>query len=217
MEEASDDEVGHLLDRWRQGTRDDAGWFRVLRVPMRRAAWRGIQYMTGHPPSDVDVDEALYEAFTEFIRRDPNTVTSPVGLARAIAFRRGQDLGRSLNKDREFLDSDEINTEDDSSPDRPRVIFQGSVPGPEDVVLAAEDEEEKEEVLGIARECLEQLPVGQAEVVRATILGQQNISDWAHDQGKSYQAADQQRNRALSALRRCIAEKRQEKGGDHVV
>lgn len=207
MRDASEDEVKHLLDRWKRGDRDDSAWYRLLCGPMRRAAWRGIQRMIGRPPNDDDVGEVVHEAFIEFLGCGPRNVRSPVGLAARIAFRRGQDFGRKLNRRLEFPDSDAVVAESERDPP----------PGPEDEFLEAERAAERERMRTWALECMSGLTAGQAEVVRATILGQQNISDWAHEKGKKYQAADQQRKRALMTLLRCVKAKLETEGGDHVV
>jgi DNA-directed RNA polymerase specialized sigma24 family protein len=217
MGTTSEGEVGHLLDRWKQGDRDDGGWYRTLRGPMRRAAWRGIQRMTGRRPPDEDVDEVLHDAFLEFLDRDPSEITSPIGLAKSIAYRRGQDRGRRLNRSREFPDSESIEAESDQRQGRVIPVMQDPLPGPEDALLEAERADEQERLLKLTLECLDGLPPGQAEVVRATILRQKNMSDWAHEKGKSYTAADEQRKRALQALQRCVEARMGEEGGDHVV
>lgn len=203
MTDLSEDEVGLLLERWREGDRDDYAWFALLREPMRRAARAGIQRMTGKPPDLRDVDDALAKAFWEFLEKDSKRIHSPLGLAVRIAFRRGQDMGRSINHRKEFPGSDQ-----------PEIMnATGPALDPEEEVVEAE---EKERVLRLARDCLRELSEGQVEVIKATVLGQQNLSDWANETGKSYQAADQQRNRALKALRRCVQSKLDKEGGGHV-
>jgi hypothetical protein len=144
MEAVSEDVAGHLLDRWRGGDQDETGWFRLLRAPMTRAAWGGIQRMTGHPPNDDDVGEVVYKAFREFVALDPTGITSPVGLACRIAFRRGQDMGRALNRRREFPDSDAVAVERDRDPP----------PTPEDQVLEAERAAGRERMQAFALEAV---------------------------------------------------------------
>ena len=214
MYTASEDDGNDLLDRWRRGDRDDSAWFRLLRRPMTVAAGRGIRRMTGRPANDGDVGEAVYKAFQEFIDCDPDNVTTPVGLAVQIAYRRGQDVGRALNQIREFPDSElGVRLERD-----PRISLTSDRPRhPEDELLKAEQAMERERLAELALGCVEQLLAGQRDVVRATILGDMSLSDWANEGGKSYQAADQQRKRALAALMKCVKGNAWRGGGDHVV
>lgn len=202
MADASDDQAQLLLKRWQAGDRDDYAWFELLREPMRRMARAGIQRMTGKSADPRDSDEILIVAFHEFLKKDPSKIRRPIGLAARIAFRRGQDRGREINREGEFPDSD-----------HPQVMsaIAPAAETEEEVIEA----EEREWLLRLARDCLPELPEGQADVIKATIFGNQTLSDWARDAGKRYQAADQQRNRALKALRKCVESKRDSKGGGH--
>lgn len=74
MRDASDEAVGQLLDRWKRGDRDVSAWNRLLRGPMRRGAWRGIQRMTGQPPNEGD-DVAMAEASSEMERNGMRSTT----------------------------------------------------------------------------------------------------------------------------------------------
>jgi DNA-directed RNA polymerase specialized sigma24 family protein len=208
MGDVPEDAVGRLHDRWRRGDRDDRAWFEVLRGPMTRAASAAIRRMTGHRPDARDVDEAVFTAFKEFLELDSEAISEPVGLAATISYRRGQDAGRRHNRNREFPNTDEVMAESD---DRTAL-------DPEAEVLEAERAAEREHVYQLAMECIGDLPQGQAEVVKATILEERDLSDWAHENGKSYQAAHKQRTKALEALRVCVKSKQDErgKGGDDV-
>jgi DNA-directed RNA polymerase specialized sigma24 family protein len=193
------DEPDCLLDRWQGGERDDRALFLVLRDPMRRAAAGGIRRMTGARANADDVDDAVFTAFTELIRQDPATIGSLVGLASQVAWRRGQDLGRRLNRARELPDTDAVAAGADD--DR-------TASDPEEQVLEAERFAEREHIFRLAMECVAQLPAGQAEVVEATVLRSQELTAWAEAQGKSYQAAHKQRAKALRALIRCVTARR---------
>jgi DNA-directed RNA polymerase specialized sigma24 family protein len=208
MGEMPDDELDWLHDRWRRGDRDDRALFVELRGPMRRSAGAAIRRMTGYRPNPDDVDDAVVTAFRELLARDPQEIKTLVGLAARIALRRGQDVGRRLNRAREFPDTEVVEAEAD---DR-------TAADPEDEVLAAERAAERERIYVLAVECFAGLRPGQAEVVEATVLRGQGLADWAQQQGKSYQAAHKQRNKALDALLRCVNAKRRDlrEGGDHV-
>lgn len=206
MANGSDDEIERLHDQWRAGKLDDLAWFKALRDPITRGARAGIHRMTGATPQTADVDDAVFRAFEEFFRSDPNQIRKPLGLARRIAFRRGQDVGRRLNRIREFESDEE---------DALAGVPDPMATDPEDEVMAVERAAHLVVLTKVGLECLEQLPPGQAEVVRATVMGDQELSDWANEKGKSYQAADQQRDRALAALVRCVESKLdgRERGG----
>jgi RNA polymerase sigma factor (sigma-70 family) len=208
MGEMPEDPVAQLLDRWRRGDRDDRAWLIALRRPMTRAAWAAIQRVTGGRPRAEDVEEAVFTAFKEFLERDPNRTEKPIGLAVTIATRRGLDVGRKLNRHREFPNTEIVTAE---GHDRTAL-------NPEDEVVEAERAEEREKLYRIAFECLKRLSPGQAEVIKATILQDQNLSDWANEQGKSYQAAHKQRTKALTALLGCVTSRLDEHGmgGDQV-
>jgi DNA-directed RNA polymerase specialized sigma24 family protein len=193
------DEPDCILDRWRAGERDDRALFLALRGPMRRAAAGGIRRMTGASANAEDVDEAVVVAFTELVRQDPDGIANLVGLGSRMAWRRGQDLGRRLNRAREWPDSDAV-----------EAVVGGdrTAPDPEEEVLEAERHAERERIFGLAMACVEGLPPGQAEVIEATVLRSQALTAWADEQGKSYQAAHKQRAKALQALIRCVNRKR---------
>jgi DNA-directed RNA polymerase specialized sigma24 family protein len=203
-----EDEIDDAHDRWRRGDRDERALYVALRAPMRRAAGGAIRRMTGARARPDDVDDAVYAAFQELLARDPTEIRTLVGLAATIARRRGQDVGRRLNRAREFPDTDavEAGAED-------RTAFD-----PEEEVLEVEQAAERERIYAMAVACIEGLRSGQAEVVEATVLRGQQLAEWAHQQGKSYQAAHKQRSKALDALLRCVRSKQHDlrKGGDHV-
>jgi DNA-directed RNA polymerase specialized sigma24 family protein len=156
--------------------------------------------MTGSRPTSEDVEEAVFTAFKEFLERDPKQVENPIGLAVTIASRRGLDVGRRLNRHLEFPDTDAVTAE---GHDRTAL-------DPEDELIEAERAAERERLYQLAVECIEELPRGQAEVVKATLLREQELSDWANNQGKSYQAAHKQRTKALESLLRCVESKQDE-------
>jgi len=198
MGEVPDDEVRRLHDLWRRGDRDDRAWLGVLREPMTRAARAAIRRISASRPTSEDVEEAVFAAFKEFLERDPKQVENPIGLAVTISSRRGLDIGRRLNRHLEFPDTDVVAAE---GHDRTAL-------DPEDELIEAERAAERERLYRFAVECIKELPRGQAEVVKATLLREQELSDWAHEQGKSYQAAHKQRTKALESLLRCVESKR---------
>jgi DNA-directed RNA polymerase specialized sigma24 family protein len=207
MGEMPDDELDWLHDRWRRGDRDDRALFVELRGPMRRAANAGIRRMTSSRPNAEDVDEAVLVAFRELLGRDPHEIHTLVGLAARMALRRGQDIGRRLNRRRELPDIDAIGAD---AHDRAAL-------DPEDELLEAERAADRELLYRLALECVAALVPGQAEVVEATVLRGQELADWAKQKRKSYQAAHKQRSKALHALLRCVNAKRHDlrEGGGH--
>jgi hypothetical protein len=95
MEHTETDLEG-LLEDWRGGRADGADLYPALRQAMYQAARQGIGVITSSDPDPHDVEDAVYRAFRELERQDPANVVSLVGLARKIAYRRGQDAGRNV-------------------------------------------------------------------------------------------------------------------------
>lgn len=93
-----------LLDDWRGGRAQTADLYAALRSPMYRAARQGVVSITSQRPDPQDVEDAVFTAFKELEQKDPTTVTSIVGLARRIAYRRGQDRGRAAVRRREQIE-----------------------------------------------------------------------------------------------------------------
>src|SRR5690349_20036603 len=133
------DEPDCLLDRWQGGERDDRALFAALREPMRRAAAGGIRRMTGERANAEDVDDAVYLAFTELTRRDPAGITPLDGLAARMAWRRGQDIGRRINRAREHPDSELVEAGAAMGTGHgPLLSAASSAPDPEEELLDAE-------------------------------------------------------------------------------
>lgn len=187
----TDDE--DLLGAWRRGSADRGDLYRTVRTPMYQRARQGIGSITSSDPHPQDVEDAVYNAFLELERRDPAEVVSIVGLAKMIAYRRGQDIGRKIIRVREqisVLMTDRAVTAE--------LEFR------DDEVLAAA---EQEVLLGHALDCMGGLTEEQRDIVRATVMARESLSDWALRAGKTHQAASRQRARALESLRRCIESK----------
>jgi DNA-directed RNA polymerase specialized sigma24 family protein len=183
-----------LLEDWRGGRADGADLYRALRDAMYQAARQGIGMITSSDPDPHDVEDAVYSAFRELERQDPANVVSLVGLAKKIAYRRGQDGGRRVVRSREQMG--------DMLADR---AVKAEVQFRDDDVRAAADQEV---LAGHALGCLEALTVEQRDIVRATLMDRESLSNWALRAGKTHQAASRQRSRALESLRRCIEVKR---------
>jgi DNA-directed RNA polymerase specialized sigma24 family protein len=183
-----------LLEDWRGGRADGADLYPTLRQAMYQAARQGIGMVTSSDPDPHDVEDAVYRAFRELERQDPAKVVSLVGLARKIAYRRGQDAGRNVVRSREQIR--------DTLADRALMAEVGFC---DDEVRAAADQEV---LAGDALGCLESLTDEQRDVVRETLMGRESLSNWALRTGKTHQAASRQRGRALESLRRCIELKR---------
>lgn len=183
-----------LLLQWRQGQLDALVLYAAVRGPMYQSARRGISSITSSDPDPHDVEEAVHDAFLQLQDKDPADVSTVIGLARMIALRRGQDIGRRVVHEREEI--------------------QGLLANPlalaiaefrdQDVYAAEEDER----MLAMAMGCVERLTVEQRNLVVRTIMEQEQLSDWALRKGTSHQAASRQRTRAIEAIKRCIASKR---------
>lgn len=92
-----------LLGAWRRGRAERRDLYLAVRAPMHQAARQGIGSITASKPDPQDVEDAVCKAFLELERKDPATVVSVVGLARKIAYRRGQDTGREIIRLREEM------------------------------------------------------------------------------------------------------------------
>jgi DNA-directed RNA polymerase specialized sigma24 family protein len=190
-------ELDELVERWQTGYGDVRSLYESLREGMHQTARRGIQRVIARPPDEHRVSDVVYTAFVELLRGDPAAMTSPVGLAKTIAYRRGIDEGRRILRERQrisSLDALEVAT---TMPDKPGI-------------LAAAEEEALHQLVAT---CMEFLTTDQRAVVRATVMGSQTLSDWALTVGTSHQAVSRQRSRALDALRRCVRRQRTAAGG----
>jgi DNA-directed RNA polymerase specialized sigma24 family protein len=190
-------ELDELVERWQTGYGDVRSLYESLREGMHQNARRGIQRVIAKPPDEHRVSDVVYTAFVELLRGDPAAMISPVGLAKTIAYRRGIDEGRKILRERQrisSLDALEIAT---------------TLPDKREILAAAEEEALHQ----LVARCLEFLTVDQRAVVRATVMGNQTLSDWALTAGTSHQAVSRQRSRALDALRRCVKRQRAAAGG----
>lgn len=192
MDESGTDAEGLLL-RWRQGRLDASALYIAVRDPMRQAARSGIRSIISSDPDPQDVEDAVYDAFVELSAKDSASVSSVIGLARMIARRRGQDIGRKVVRRREQIEdllADPVATAAAEFSD-------------EDVRAA----EEEEELLAMAKGCVERLAEEHRDLVAHTIMGPETLSDWALRKGKSHQAASKQKRKAIEAIQRCIESK----------
>jgi DNA-directed RNA polymerase specialized sigma24 family protein len=188
------EKLGDLLERWRAGGATTRDLYSAVREDMYQAARRGIGFITSDSPDRQDVEEVVYEAFREFEAQDPAAVRSIIGLARRIAYCRGQDAGRAIIRNREQI----------RGLSRDRAVRASIEFSDEDVHVAAQ----REVLVGYAMHCLDSLPDEQRDVVRATVMGRETLSNWALRAGKSHQAASRQCERALRSLARCVKSKR---------
>jgi RNA polymerase sigma factor (sigma-70 family) len=191
------DELDELVERWQTGYGDVRGLYESLREGMHQTARRGIQRVIAKPPDEHRVADVVYTAFVELLRGDPAAMTSPVGLAKTIAYRRGIDEGRKILRERQRI----------SSLDALEVA--STLPDKREILAAAEEEALHQ----LVTRCLELLTADQRAVVRATVMGGQTLSEWALTVGTSHQAVSRQRARALDALRRCVKRQRAPSGG----
>ena len=189
MEAAAPDWNGLLAD-WRAGRAGKADLYGALRGPMYVAARQGVAFITAQDPDTDDVEEAVYNAFTELMEKDPAAVVSVIGLAKVMAWRRGMDAGRAAVRRRERVRLVADPTTEDCNNLYP--------------VEEVEREEERERLREKAMACMKKLSTDQRDVVQATVMGEEGLSNWAFRNNKSHQAAGRQRDRALETLRRCI-------------
>lgn len=189
-----------LLLRWRQGRLAERVLYTAVREPMYQAARRGIFSIISSVPDLQDVEDAVYDAFVQLRAKDPADVYSVTGLAKVIARRRGQDIGRKVVRAREQIEELLANP-----------LAMADVEFHDEDVRAAEDDER---VLAMAEECIERLTEEQRDLVTKTIMGQEQLSDWALRKGRTHQAASRQRRRAIEAIKRCIASKQSKTSWD---
>ncbi|HEX8095355.1 RNA polymerase sigma factor [Jatrophihabitans sp.] len=190
-------ELDELVERWQTGYGDVRSLYESVREGMHQNARRGIQRVIARPPDEHRVSDVVYTAFVELLRGDPAAMTSPVGLAKTIAYRRGIDEGRRILRERQRISSVDPLDIATTMPDKAGI-------------LAAAEEEALHQLVA---KCLEFLTTDQRAVVRATVMGNQTLSDWALTAGTSHQAVSRQRSRALDALRRCVKRQRTAAGG----
>jgi DNA-directed RNA polymerase specialized sigma24 family protein len=193
MDQSETDAEGLLLG-WRQGQLNVRALYIAVREPMYQAARSGIYSITSSDPDPQSVEDAVYDAFVQLSDKDPADVSSVIGLAKVIARRRGQDIGRRVVREREQIEELLANP-----------LAMAVMEFHDQDVRAAEEDER---VLAMARGCLGWLTEEQRDLVTKTIMGQEQLSDWALRKGRSHQAASRQRTRAIETIKRCIASKR---------
>jgi DNA-directed RNA polymerase specialized sigma24 family protein len=196
---ADTDGPKHVLGQWCAGRANARDLYEVVRAAMDQAARRAIWQMIGERPDPHEVQTAVQNAFQELWAKDPAAIDHLLGLAATIADRRGRDRGRAIiarqKKTRKLTDKlgDQLGEQ-----------FQFAE-------LDAEAVQRRAEQLESTKECLEALPVEQRLVIEQTLLEGMNLSDWAHEHGKSHQAASAQRQRAIEAVKRCVEGKKRER------
>ena len=186
---SQDDPFAALLEAWHSDTATEGDLFRALADPMRRAARKGLRNILAQRPNEDDVGEAVYEAFVTLIGKGPGAVTRSLrGFASAIAYRRGQDRGRTLVREREAV---------------ARHAWQIQAISPE---TADEDEHEaREQRLDRLRGCMPALTEAQRDVIKSVIQEQVSLSNWTDQRGVSYEAGRRMLNRGLKRLHDCIS------------
>ncbi|WP_410645395.1 RNA polymerase sigma factor [Amycolatopsis sp. lyj-346] len=192
MTQANEDD--ELLSAWQDGRAEPLDVFKAVSAPMRQRARQGIAMITADVVYEHDVDDVVYDAFLELGRIGPAGVKSLIGLAKTIAYRRGQDAGRAIIRERERM--------------RDLVIDLGVTADPQFAEDDVREAAEQEVLLRVALECMKGLTDEQRAVVHETIMNSTTLSDWALQSGRSYQSVGRQRDRALDALRRCVNRKR---------
>ncbi|MDQ3756394.1 MAG: hypothetical protein M3394_00880 [Actinomycetota bacterium] len=197
MASSPNDDIERLLEAWHAaGATKEL--FEALRDPMRRSARRGIRRIIRRTPDEADVDDVLFKAFSEFLKKDADAIqVSRVGYASTIAYRRGLDRGRSIIREREQIQ---------------RHAWQI-----DQLRISAEDETtaaERERLFRHAEDCMDGLTSDQRDVIESTVQRQQSLSDWVAVRGTSYEAGRRMLARGLAALRRCLDAKLQQERGN---
>lgn len=191
---AEADEPERVLELWRAGRASELELLSVVRDAMYQAARRAIWMMTGERPDPHAVHEAVGQAFRELWAKDADTVEKLVGMAAVIADRRGRDQARRyITEQRKARELTEQLGD--------RLSF---------AQLDEDAAERRAELIGDTRDCLSGLTDDQRVVIEQTVYDGVALSDWAHAQGKSYEAARAQRQRGFDAIKRCLERKKRE-------
>lgn len=166
---------------------------------MDQAARRAIWQMIGERPDPHEVQTAVQNAFPEPWAKDPAAIDRLLGLAATIADRRGRDRGRAIiaqqKKTRKLTDKlgDQLGEQ---------LKF---------AELDAEAVQLRAEHLAMTKECIQSLPVAQQLIIEQTLLQGVNLSDWAHEHGKSHQAPARSGDEQSSRSKRCVDGKKRER------
>jgi len=183
-----DESLAALHESWREGTAGRRELFRALADTMRRGARRGLSITIMRRPNEDDVHEAMSTAFNELLRNGSDAPTHSLrGCAYSIAYRRGQDQGRKLNRERKRI--------------RP-LSWRDEVTMP-----AAADEKEserRERLFDHLDDCKRTLTDAQRDVIESVVQGQVSLSDWSAQRNISYEAGRRTRVRALKRLKECL-------------
>jgi RNA polymerase sigma factor (sigma-70 family) len=170
------DDPDRLLADAHAGHPDWAAIYHVVRRPMYaavRAALRPHRCYQGHSEDDV-----VATAFEELMRKGLDDVTSLVGKARIVAFRRAIDVVRRPNREEPCGSVCDI--EDDES-------------------LARELERQHhlcERIMGL----LDRLPERQRVAIEETVMKRRSCADLAAQWGVSHQAVSKLRRKGLGHL-----------------
>lgn len=186
MSSQAEEELDALVAAWR--ARDGSEMLYLeLRDPMRQAARQGIRRITRESPDEDDVDNVVLRAFREVLAKDSTEVRSVVGFARTVAYRRGMDRGRQINREKKEIR------------DHKWVIHDLHVSSKDELAAA-----ETERLFRHAEACMEQLTQDQRILIEHIIMQQHSLSEWAIARGTSYEAGRRMLLRGLRTLRRCV-------------
>lgn len=191
---AEADEPEHVLEQWRAGRANELALLAVVRDAMYQAARRSIWQMTGDRPDPQAVHEAVGKAFVELWAKDPAGIDNVVGLATRIADRRGRDQARKHISEQKKARALTEKLGD-------QLLFGQ---------LDEDAAQHRAERIAVTRDCLNALTEDQRVVIEQTLMNGVSMSDWAHEQGKSYEAARAQRQRGLDSVKRCLERKKRE-------
>ncbi len=170
------DAPDRLLRDAQAGDPDWAAIYLVVRRPMYLAVWRCLRPCRCY--GGFSDDDVVARAFDQLMGNGLEGVTSLVGTARVIAYRRAVDLVRRRNLEEPCDWLEQVQDDDE---------------------LAAELER-REDMLNRATDLLERLPGRQRHAVVETVMNRRSCTDVAKDLGVSHQAVSKARNNGIEHL-----------------
>jgi RNA polymerase sigma factor (sigma-70 family) len=161
------------------------------------------------------IEEAVLQAFMEFMKVDFEEVVAPRALARRIAYVRGIDQGKATRRRWDRLVSVESISERHlrAVPDQPEGVHGGA----DEEFISVEELIERERIYWRIKKCLGRLNDRQRHVIKEHVMKCRALSDVGQDLGISHTAVRKLRERALPLLLRCLEEHEQHRpneGGD---
>jgi RNA polymerase sigma factor (sigma-70 family) len=157
------------------------------------------------------IEEAVLQAFMEFMKLDFEEVVTPGALARRIAYLRGIDQGKATRRRWKQIAAVESISERHlrAIPDQPDGVYAGA----DEEVLSAEELTQREQTYGRIKKCLGRLTDRQRHVMKEHVMKCRALSDVGQDLGISHTAVRKLREKALPLLLKCVEEHDQRHSG----